>query len=482
MRSGPYTDLVGKKLVLCVIDGLTPVVLERGVESGRLPVLSYLAAHGEYARGVSAFPSVTPVCLSSIATGGGPDVHGIPHIVWWNAEEQRVVEYGSSLGAVLAAGITTVVRDAVLNMSAEHLSPEATTVFEAVEDAGLVAGAVTFTCYRGRTRHRIRLPEIARRNRWYEAVNGPSRFFFFNLYESDETGAPLAIRSRTAGSVDRYAIHAGRWLVTRDGFDFLVYYLPDYDHASHAAGPDDAERALVRADTALLELAEAAGGLDDFLGRYAIIVCSDHGQTGVGNVARLERRFGDLTLLTPRRPRPEQAEAAVCASNRAAMVYRLPGCPLSARTLAERLDDEPSVDVALFREDGVAVARRQRAELRFAPCPDGFRLEGDLRVLDPSLYPNGVERAWSSLACPRSGDVLLSAAEGFEFADLGGRHHAGGGSHGSLLAGDSLVPVLACGLEADLPGEPGITDLKGLALAHLGIQPAASVPQVSRAS
>ena len=44
-------------------------------------------------------------------------------------------------------------------------------------------------------------------------------------------------KSGTAAiSVDRYAVHVGRWLVTRDGFDFLVYYLPDYDHASHAAG------------------------------------------------------------------------------------------------------------------------------------------------------------------------------------------------------------------------------------------------------
>ena len=378
MRSGPYTDFVGKKLVLCVIDGLTPATLERGVENGRLPVLSYLASQGEYARGVSAFPSVTPVCLSSIATGSWSDVHGIPHIVWWNAEEQRVVEYGSSLGAVLAAGIGGVVRDAVLNMSASHLSSEATTVFEAVEDAGLVAGAITFTCYRGRTRHRIRLPELARRNRWYEAVNGPSRFFFFNIYESDETGAPLAVRSRTGGSVDRYAVHAGRWLVTRDGFDFLVYYLPDYDHASHAAGPDDAERALGRADAALLELAQAAGGLDDFLDRYAIVVCSDHGQTRVRHIVRLEERFADLALLAPRRPRPERADVAVCASNRAAMVYRLPGCTLSTRALAERLDGEPGVDIALYREDGVAVARRERAELRFAPGPDAVPARGRL--------------------------------------------------------------------------------------------------------
>jgi len=44
-----------------------------------------------------------------------------------------------------------------------------------------------------------------------------------------------------------------------------------------------------------------------------------------------------------------------------------------------------------------------------------------------------------TIAAARSnaGEVLVSAAPGWEFADLGGRHHAGGGSHGSLAATDS---------------------------------------------
>ena len=66
---------------------------------------------------------------------------------------------------------------------------------------------------------------------------GPKRFFWYSLYESDRTGAPIAVRNRALGSIDAYAAWVGRWLVTRDGFDLLVYYLPDYDYASHAAGP-----------------------------------------------------------------------------------------------------------------------------------------------------------------------------------------------------------------------------------------------------
>jgi len=60
----------------------------------------------------------------------------------------------------------------------------------------------------------------------------------------------------------------------------------------------------------------------------------------------------------------------------------------------------------------------------------------------------------------------VSAAEGWELTDLGGRHHAGGGSHGSLVAGDSLVPVVTVGLKAELHR---ITDVAPAVLAHFGV-------------
>ena len=63
-----------RKLVLIVVDGMTPAAFERAVESGRSPALSFLAEHGEYRRATSVFPSLTPVCLTSIATGAGPGV------------------------------------------------------------------------------------------------------------------------------------------------------------------------------------------------------------------------------------------------------------------------------------------------------------------------------------------------------------------------------------------------------------------------
>jgi Type I phosphodiesterase / nucleotide pyrophosphatase len=452
------TDSDRKKLILVVVDGLTPEALRQGLDEGRLPALASLEAAGWSGRGTSVFPSLTPVCLSSIATGAFPDVHAIPHLVWYHRGERRVVEYGSSFSAMRAVGARRSIRDTVFAMSGEHVARGATTVFEALEDGGLEPGAINFTCYRGRTRHPIRLPALARRNRWYGAVQGPRHFFFYNVFESERTGAGIAVRSRLEGSIDEYAATVGRWLVTRDAFDFLVFYLPDYDYASHISGPERSLEALERSDRAVGRLFEAAGGVDAFLERYAVVACSDHGQTPVERLARLHDTF----------PEGEPGVLAV-ASNRAGMVYRLEGGP-PARSLAERLEDVPAADVVLFLEEGAAVARRGGRELRFALEADEWRLDGDADVLEPGRYPNGLERSWRALRCPNAGDVLVSAAEGWELADLGGRHHLGGGSHGSLRAGDSFVPLIAAGLDEALLGpDPRITDIAPAVLAHFGL-------------
>jgi hypothetical protein len=438
------------KAILIVIDGLTPSMFEAAAGDGRFPALSFLAERGRYGRAVSTFPSLTPVCLSSIATGAHPDVHRIPHLVWYDRAHTRVVEYGSSFAAVRAAGVARSLLDTIINMNRLHLGAEAVTVFEALEDAGLTTAAINITCYRGRTPH---LPTL--RGLTIPAY-GPKRFFFYNLFESDPTGAPLAVFGRAQGSIDGYAAAVGRWLVTRDGFDFLVYYLPDYDFASHVHGPDEAFEALARSDAAVGALLDAAGGADEFLDRYAVIVCSDHGQTHVEGHIRLEARFAEVD------------DVVVTASNRAGMIYRRPGCRLEARDLAERLDHDPAAETVLFLEGNDAVARRDGQEVRFT--------NGDAELFD---YPQGAERAWAALHNPNAGDVIVSAAPGFEFADLAGRHHAGGGSHGSLRRGDSDVPMLTVGLDA-LP--KSIVEIVPVVLEHFGVEPPAYARSLSRAA
>src|SRR5436190_490497 len=244
-----------------------------------------------------------------------------------------------------AVGITQGLRDTVVNLNERHLSKRAETIYEALESHGLTTAAINITCYRGRYRHLPTIPGAP-------AVNGPKRFFFYSLYESDRTGAPIAVRNRALGSIDGYAAAVGRWLVTRDGVDLLVYYLPAY---------------------------------------------------------------GD-----------------------------------DPRALADPLDGDPPVDVTLFLDDGEMVARHDGVD--------------DVSILD--AYPDGRVRAEAALRNPNAGEVLVSAAEGYEFVDLAGRHHRGGGSHGSLAASDSEVPMLTVGL-GDPPGS--IVGIKPLLLDHFGV-------------
>jgi predicted AlkP superfamily pyrophosphatase or phosphodiesterase len=425
-----------KRVILIVIDGLTPSMFEAAVGDGRAPALSFLAEHGRYSHAVSTFPSLTPVCLSSIATGAHPDVHRIPHLVWYDREHARVIEYGSSFAAVRAAGMTRSIFDTIINMNRVHLGADAVTIYEALEDRGLTTAAINITCYRGRTRHFPTLPGLT------IPAYGPKRFFFYNLFESDATGAPLAVFGRSQGSIDGYAAAVGRWLVTRDGFDFLVYYLPDYDFASHAFGPDEAFEALARSDAAIGALLDAAGGPDEFLDRYAVVFCSDHGQTHVDGTVRLQEPFAS-------------EEVVVTASNRAGMVYRLPTCLLDPRELALRLDGIEAAETVLFREGDAVIARRDGEDVHVDP--DGALFD----------YPDGGARAWAALNNPNAGELIVSAAPGFEFADLAGRHHAGGGSHGSLRRGDSEVPMLTIGLEAQ---PQSIVEIAPAVLNHFGVE------------
>ena len=113
------------------------------------------------------------------------------------------------------------------------------------------------------------------------------------------------------------------------------------------------------------------------------------------------------------------------------------------------------------------MARRSGETFRFSPGTDGWLTAGPSGILD---QPEALERAWAALANPNAGDLIVSAAPGVEFADAGGRHHVGGGSHGSLELGDSEVPMLTIGLES---APARIVDVAPLVLRHFGVPHAA---------
>ena len=66
-------------------------------------------------------------------------------------------------------------------------------------------------------------------------------------------------------------------------------------------------------------------------------------------------------------------------------------------------------------------------------------------------YPDALSRLWSALRNPNAADILVSLAPDWECVDWGGGNHMPGGSHGSLLATDSLGTLLTVGLDGKRP-------------------------------
>jgi hypothetical protein len=476
-------DRQAKKLVLAVIDSLKPDMLDLAIEEGRAPTLAALRDRGTYIRDcLSTFPSVTPVASAAIATGCGPGEHHIPSMNWYHRGEERYVEYGSSFQATRAFGVVRSLYDTVYNMNMAHLTRAHKTVFEHLDDAGLRTACTTWLIYRGRTRHDPSgvsvYRKIAEAAQFRHPVYGAGELFYADLFDSRNTGCTSALGM--PGQRDQHTGCVGAYLVEHDLFDFLLFSLPDNDTHSHKVGPDGQVRSIAEADRALERIAHVAGGVDAFLDDHAVIVMSDHSQTTVEARANLAGAFADARVLTPSDPAPTEAELAVSPAARSAMVYALDESrrdELVAGAVAT-LRGMEGVDLVATREDGDAVVHSPRGELRFAPDGDhrdrrgrAWRVSGERAALDldGETYPDALNRLWSALECPHSGDVLASAELGYEFVDWGGADHVGGGSHGSLHRDDSEGVLLLCGVDPPPQEEWSITDVTGMVLGHFGV-------------
>jgi predicted AlkP superfamily pyrophosphatase or phosphodiesterase len=494
-----------------VIDAMAPAMLERAVAQGVAPMLATLMARGRYIPDcVAAFPSVTPVCAASIVTGVAQDEHLIPGMNWFHREEHRYVEYGSSFRAAQRFGIARQLADTVYNMNRDHLSPDTPTVFETLDDddrseIGQRTAGTTYLMYRGRHRHEPQRDSALTRfaaRLMRHPVMGPRELFYADIFASRPTGCRSGLGM--PGVRDRHSGCVSAYMVEHDLFDFLLLSLPDNDWYSHKHGPEGQLRSIAQADLQLARVFNAAGGIDRFLEEHAVIAMADHSQAPVKATISLQHELAELGVLGPKGGTEGEgggaAHVAVCPSQRGAMVYALNEAERDAMraSVVTRALSIEGVDLVLWLErDAHDVAREAviasaaRGELRFAPgdavCDPRDRrwsIEGELAALDARIedgrflspaYPDALARVWSALTCPTSGEVLLSAAPGYEFLDWGGAAHVGGGSHGSLHCTDSLGALVLCGVALGgrapnpEPAQWAIRDIAPLVLGHFGL-------------
>jgi hypothetical protein len=514
------------KLVLAYVDSLRTDMLKQAIAEGRAPTFGRLVKRGVLVEDcVSSFPSVTPVASAEMVTGVAADRHWISGMNWYHRVERRYVEYGSSLEASRAFGIFRSLHDLVYNMNLAHLNPGIETVFESLDDIEVRTAATPFLIYRGRHRHQVTLQGLTGKIAESGLASldygtwGPKELFYGDLYSS----MPVPCKSSSVpGRRDQYSACCAAELVARNRFDFMLLAFPDNDNYSHRHGPTASVTSIERADSCMADVIRAAGGMDGFLADHALILLADHAHTDVEKpleiIEGMARKFD---VLRASEDRPGVADLAVSPTSRAAHIYILEeqDNPVRHRRVRELAASIEGVELVswLERPDGTPLVRkgpghggiedlvvsveRDGRRLAFAPlrgssadrgAAQGFSEEvedrrgrrwmirGNIEALEASVeagrietpvYPDGLGRLYSAMCAPHSGDLMVSAALGYECLDWGGAAHIGGGSHGSLRREDSEGPLLFVGCGPESAGEReqwGLQDVAPVIREHFG--------------
>jgi hypothetical protein len=496
-----------KPVLLLVLDGIRPDVLQAAIRDGDAPALGLLAERGEAVwDAVSVFPSITPAATAAIATGGPPAQSGILGHAWYDREEGGLVVYGAKRETVISTGPLRVFHNNVFRMNRDDL--DAPTIFETLHDSYGVDGAcVNFPVRRGPHEHPIQVRSVkafrnfARRSELLgTSVDGPKEYYMGDLFYSRDTGLQgregVGGWRRSVGINDAYAAGVGAMLLEEKVAPFTVVYFFKGDSIAHHKGIAAQRKFVATLDGYVADMFEAAGGSEKVLEEYAVLALSDHGHTPLlpdkRRCVRLGRLLGDRASVGVRARFEPGKDIVAVPNGRSAFLYLAEGvhhAGVVAKLLSRR-----GIDLAAWREDGWGVVRRLGRELRFRPkdeAGDGsgngardaagrvWDLSGEPRTLNIEVvagviryneYPDALERLWGCLLSPRCGDVVLSASPGHTFGEISGTFHAGS-DHGSLHASDSNVFVLAAGFPEGVEGfatPRRITDVAPALLAHFG--------------
>lgn len=468
-----------KRVLLLLVDGLRADVAERELAAGHLPHLAALTAGGTRSRAATAFPSTTSVAYLPFLTGALPGRCNVPSIRWLDREAYT--------------GRWWADRDAVRSYcgwQAGHLNrdiaPDVATIFELVPESIAIFSMIT----RG-------LSVDADR------IQGARKFWgTVSHYTENHQPGDDAVAAELLAQV------GGDWR-------FCFAQFPAVDGHTHAATPDaprvlDSLRKVDATIGALTERLRALGRLDDTL----IMIVSDHGAAPVHHhldLATWFRRRGARTLAHPVLWTRDPQVAVMVAGNAQAAVYAEPNIPRAARHPLAQLRASGALGVqgdavaALTAEAGIALVAGAEAGGGVRVASDAgeatlrrdgeaihyTRVSGDPLVIGADAthdhrewlartidgpFPDGPVSLLDQFQAPRTGDLVIAAAEGWDFREAWEypEHKSG---HGSLIAGHMLTPAWS---NRPLPAGPLRTvDLYPVICAWLGVGPSEPRPLFS---
>jgi predicted AlkP superfamily pyrophosphatase or phosphodiesterase len=476
-----------KKVIMVMVDSMMGSLVDEVVEKDTMPALSFLVENGQYEKELIApFPSMSVTIESTLLTGSTVDTHRVPGLSWYDATEDRMVNYGSSIMAMYLSGLGRSVADALSGLNKEHLSPDVSTIHEDLHTYGLTSGSVNMLVYRGPFAHQLHFPgalnEVLRLPDTID-VPGPDVFVFGRLQKPQALHGWQAADSlfNNYGLNDRFSMQAFRSIVeSGEQPDFLLIYLPDMDQTIHEHSPHYV-RGFEEVDRHLQTMLDAYPSWEQALEENVFILFGDHGQSAMvedENRASIDikKLFYDEQATELGEP-VSNGDISFGVNQRMAYVYDVQQRGKLGQW-AERAVLDDRVGLAAWLDgDWINVRTLDHNELRFKKGGEwtdryghSWAIEGDAEALglkmddasktvQYSIYPDGLEQLYGALHSHNPQPLVLSAEPGYSFEAEGISVHPGGGDHGGLHREDTLAALNKAGTD-EKPEELRMSDLK----------------------
>lgn len=484
-----------KKVIFLLADSLMVQAIDQGISKQELPALQFLIEHGQYYQNlVSSFPTMSVTIDSSLLTGAYPDVHHVPGLTWYSADNKKVVNYGTGPMEVLKHGVHPVLTDALIHLNGSHLNGNLPTIYEDLARRGLTSGSINGLIYRGASDHKLSIPG------WIQdsaslpkeiQVKGPDLLSLGSLSNPFQ-----GIKSLPDGPTNRmginneFAIEAVKYLIQSNALpDFLFVYLPELDQEMHKKGPTGG-RKVKELDQQLQSLLQTFGSPEKALQDAVLIIAGDSGMTRIlpaeqNPVIDLPSLLGDAGVLRPGEAVSEKTEIVLAVNETMAYVYSLKA-DRSLRDKANLLHNDPRIDLIAWKEKDwiYAIQGSSAKQLKFkagGSLTDSYNqswtVEQDADMLDLSVnmaahtlhydqYPDVLRRLSGALHSHQGEFLVVTAKPGYELAGSSSPTHKGGGGHGSIQKMESLVPLIISGTDQK-PEYLRIVDLKAYLLKLL---------------
>ncbi|WP_100372619.1 alkaline phosphatase family protein [Bacillus sp. FJAT-45037] len=481
------SENTGKKVMVVMIDSMTSELIDKGISEGRTPALAFLKENGKvFDDLIAPFPSMSVVIESSLLTGVGPNAHHVPGLIWYHPNEERLVDYGSTIPRTLKLGTKQVVQDGLNHLNNFHLNPKIDTIYDELAKQNRSTGSVNMLLYRGPKKHILHVPPFVSESLHMEKsiiTKGPDLLSFGQLVKPD------AVKDRSLpdhlyekyGLNDQYSVNVVQSLIQSEQQpDFLMAFLPDFDTEAHVHGPHYLD-GFARADYQLQTILNSYDSWEQALEDTIFIILGDHNQVllhdkGEHTAIELEALLEPWSIAELL-DGPKNSDLIIANNHRMAYIHRI-NPNIHLKEIADPLLNDDRIDHIAWRENNRTLIQSSHVQNTLTFTPNGpwtdeygqtWHLEGDPNVLDLTLndkektitfgqYPDGLEQMDSALKS-QDAALIVTARPGYTLKTEDAPVHYGGGEHGGFHQDDTRAALLVAGTD-HYPEFRRIRDLK----------------------